>query len=185
LPPVLAVALAVGVFVASLDRGDPTTSSEPVAITAAGPRFIALDQLLDASDLVVAASAVAIDDGRAISDPSDPDAGIRTQLVRLDVIEVLAGTHNGPLLVEQEAELLDGTPVVVNGAPPLEIGATGVFFLVRGTTDEFPYTALVNEQGWVPVLAERITPHLPADPLWRAWEGRPVSELRSAVLDDV
>lgn len=174
--PVVIAAVGVGWWLLN-DDGQP----DPVEIAAAGPRFSTVAELAGASDLVVHARIVAVDGGRTITDPARPDAGIRTQLGHVEVLETLAGSVDGPLVVEQEAALLDGTPVVVNGVAPLVEGDTGVMFLVRGTTEEFPYTALLNEQAWVPVADDRLHPLDPADPLWNGWQGRPVEELSAAL----
>jgi hypothetical protein len=68
-------------------------------------------------------------------------------LFQLDVITSYRGEATGSLIVEQEAALLDGTPIVVNGLRPNRVGDTGFWFLVRGNDDEFPYVALINEQA--------------------------------------
>ena len=154
--------------------------SEPVSIEATGPRFATLDEIVAASDVIVQATVTAVDTGRSITDPADPTAGIRTQRAAVDVESVLVGDQNGPLVVEQEAELLDGTAVTVNGVEPLAVGDSGLLFLIRGDSDEFPYTALVNEQGWLPVVDGVISPTDPADTLWSPLTGKPPDALTSA-----
>lgn len=159
-------------------RGD-TENETPVSIEAVGPRFRSITELVDASDLVVHGTVTEIDDGRTITDSADPAAGITTQLAQVDVDMVLVGQHDGPLIVEQEAALLDGTPVVVNGVAPLNVGDVGYLFLIRGESDEFPYTALVNEQGWVPVVDGTLAPIDPT--VWGDLVGRPARDLDDAV----
>jgi hypothetical protein len=94
-----------------------------------------------------AASARTRRSGRAITDPANPNTGFTTALFQLDVITSYRGEATGSLIVEQEAALLDGTPIVVNGLRPNRVGDTGFWFLVRGNDDEFPYVALINEQA--------------------------------------
>jgi hypothetical protein len=179
-PPVLLVVAAVvtATLWARRDGRDP--QPETVAITAAGPHFDSAEALAAGSDVVVIATVTAVDAGRALTDPARPDAGIRTQLARLDVDRVVTGTVDGPLVVEQEATLLDGTPIAVNGLAPLVVGVSGVFFLVDGRSDEFPYRALVNEQGFVPVTNGRVAPVDDGDAIWKEWAGRPVDDLAAA-----
>lgn len=176
--PVVIVVVAVAWWLLDDEAVAPTT---PTEISADGPRFAMLGELARASDLAVHAEVVAVDDGRAITDPARLDAGIRTQLAQLDVAAALAGAVPDALVVEQEAALLDGTPITVNGVPPLVEGDAGLLFLVHGTTDEFPYTALVNEQAWVPVVEGRLRPFDPTDPVWSEWAGRPIDDLLRAL----
>ena len=190
------VALAVVVAIAAVwwlrDDGPPA----PVALDAAGPVAGNLDELVALSDVVVEAQVVSVIDGRAISDPEDPEAGIRTQLAQLEVTVVhLGGAPGGevggeadvavapgtPLIVEQESTLLDGTPVVVNGLDPLRPGDGGFFFLVEGDGDEFPYTALVGDQGWLPVVGGTVQARTTGDPVGVVWNGRDRDELAAAL----
>ncbi len=163
---------------------DDTRVPEPVDIRAAGVRFDDLDALVAGSDFVVEGVVVAVDDGRALTDPGDPDAGITTQLAQVEIRTAIVGDAPGPLVVEQEAALLDGTPIRVNGVSPLVVGDRGLMFLVRGDGGDFPYTAFVNEQGWVPIVDGRIAPVDTADPVWS--DGSDVSnDLVSDVVDAI
>ena len=74
-----------------------------------------------------------------------PESAPRLASVRVD--EVLAGDVASEILIEQEASLLDGTPIEVNGVAPLEAGQAGIYFLIAGDGEEFPYFACVNRQG--------------------------------------
>jgi len=143
-------------FAAVSLAGSGDDSVDPLAVRADGPRFETVEELIEASELIVEGTVVAVDDGRSISDPSDPDAGIRTSLARLDIVDVFKGAARDVVIVEQEAALLDGTPIVVNGLQPNEIGQSGFWFLVEGPNDEFPYVALVNEQARVLVSDEAL-----------------------------
>ena len=65
---------------------------------------------------------VDVADGRQISAPGDPAAAVRTRLLVLDVSDVLAGSVSGDVIVEEPATVGDGTPVVVDGMQPLDVG---------------------------------------------------------------
>ena len=175
---VVPVILVIAVAAAALWWWRGTTVDQPltpVSIEASGAQFTTIDEMVAASDLVVRGVIVDVDDGRSITDPANPTVGIRTQLAAVDVDTVFVGDVTGPLVVEQEATLLDGTPVRINGAVALTVGEAGYLFLVRGDSDEFPYTAIVNEQGWVPVVDGLLAPVDPGDVVWSGLRGRPVA----------
>lgn len=182
LVPAGLVVVCVG-FAVWLLRPDDTRVVEPVDIRAAGVRFDDLDALAAGSDFVVDGVVLAVDDGRALTDPSDPDAGITTQLAQVEVLGEVAGDAPGPLVVEQEAALLDGTPIRVNGVTPLAVGDRGLFFLVQGDGEDFPYTAFVNEQGWVPIVDGRVVPIDGEDPVWSGVSDGVVTEVVAAISD--
>ena len=117
LVPVIAGAVAIAMAVRSDD-------DEPAAIelTSSAADFTTADELVAGSDLVVAATVVDVAEGRQISAPGDPAAAIRTRLLVLDVSDVLAGSVSGDVIVEEPATLGDGTPVVVDGMQPLDVG---------------------------------------------------------------
>ena len=118
------------VAIVGLARGDDVP--DPVELNSDSPTFTSLDELVEASDLVVVASVADVSEGRTLTAPDDPDAGFRTRLVELDVSRALVGEPPTPLVVEEPAELLDGTPVVVDGLEPLAEGDQAVWFLVAG-----------------------------------------------------
>lgn len=171
LGPLLLVVVVAIVAVVSLWTDDGRTEPTAVELDDDAPRAATLEALIGASDLVVAGTVVDVGPGRTLTDPADPDIGITSQLAQVEVDDVLAGELAGPLVVEQEAALLDGPPVVVDGMPPLTVGEQGIMFLVRGTTDEFPYTAFVGAQGWVPVIDGAVAPLDPDDPVWAGLAG--------------
>ena len=145
LVPILAVAAyLVWVFVVDHD-GEPAR----VDVRSSGPEYATLSELAHASDRVVEGQVVALDDGRAISDPSDPSSGITTQLATIDLTRVIKGPATDVIVVEQESGLLDGTPITVNGVAPLAVGDSGWFFLVDGDGEQFPYTALTVPDAFV------------------------------------
>jgi len=173
----LPVALVVGVaavFAVSLAAADP--APDRVDVAASGPRFATMHEMAAASDRVVLVTVVAIGQGRTIADPTSPDTGIITQLATARVDDQMIGTGPRDIVVEQEATLLDATPITVNGVAPLLIGDTGIAFLVVGTSDEFPYAALVNDQAWLAVVGGRIVTDRD-DAIHRAWAGTSVGEL--------
>lgn len=92
-----------------------------VELNSSGPTFPTLDELVDASDLVVI---------------------VRSQLVELSVGAVLAGDASGDSMVLEE-EAANGQPVIVDGLRPTRLGDEGVFFLVRGDDRSVPYYARV------------------------------------------
>jgi hypothetical protein len=137
-PPVALLAVSV-----------PVVAAVPVELASDAPTFTSLAELVAASDLVVVATVTDISDGRTVTAPDDPAAGIRTRLVRLSVARTLVGQAPRPLVVEEPAALIDGTPVVVDGLEPLRIGEQAVWFLVAGDDVSLPYYAVVNSQGRV------------------------------------
>lgn len=161
-PAVVVVAVLLALVAGrsgSSDGGDgPTaagtapmgTAPVPVDVRAEGaPSATSVAELVTSSDVVVQGRVVAVERGRAIGTTSK---GIVTRLVQLRVDRVLAGDAgivgaDGSLIVEEEGWLPDGRPVRVNGVEPTREGDAGVWFLVKGRSEEFPYTAVVGEQG--------------------------------------
>lgn len=132
-------ALADGVF-----HGEPS----PVSVTSddVAP-FVTVDELVAASDAVVLAEVLDSADGRVLTDPTSPTAGVRTRLADLRVVEVLAGDTPERLVLEEVATLLDGSPVAVDGAVPVTVGDRGVFFLVAGRSEAAPHWSVLGAQG--------------------------------------
>ena len=143
----LAVAALFTVWRAS-DADEPAPpAAQPTEVSSDAPRFDTVEEMVAASDAVVLAEVVSEADGRTITDPADPDEGVRTRLLELEVVEVLSGAVPRPLVLEEEATLLDGTPVEVDGVAPAAPGDRGVFFLVAGGSETDPHHALVGPQG--------------------------------------
>lgn len=149
LPSMLVTGALVVAAALALTSGSEPRSLETVSVSASSPTFASADEMAEASDLVVEATVIAVEPGRPITDPSDPDAGIITHLLELDVSFVLAGPPTGSVVVEQESTLLDGTPIVVNGVEPFEQGDSGIWFLVADPSGNVPYFAVINDQGFV------------------------------------
>ena len=151
----LPVIAAVAVALTSI-RGDDDPA--PVELSSDGPAFESLDELVAASDAVVVATVAGVSPGRVLTAPGESDSGIQTRLVELTVERTLAGQPPTPLVVEEPAELLDGTPVVVDGMALLDGGDRAVWFLVAGGTDELPYHAAINAQGRYEVVGDTLLP---------------------------
>lgn len=149
----LVVAAAVAGF-AMLRDDDP----DPVEIDSSAARFGTLDALVAASDVIAVATVTGVDDGRTISAPDDPDAGIHTRLVRLDVGETLAGEPRAEVVIEEAASFADGSPIVLDGMTRLHDGDTAIWFLVAGGSDAMPYFAAVNGQARFVAVGETLEP---------------------------
>jgi hypothetical protein len=145
LVPLVAAATVAGTGLAS---GDDEPA--PVRLESDAPTFATLDDLVAASDLVVVATVVDVSAGRTVTAPDEPEAGIRTRLYELTVTRTLHGEAPRPLVVEEPAELLDGTPVVVDGMESLHEGDQAVWYLVAGDGPAQPYYAVINSQGRQP-----------------------------------
>lgn len=180
--PGAVVLAAVSYFVIAtvLSGGSsPTADVDPVDVRADGPHFVEAGDLAAASDVVVEAVVVDVERGRTITDPERPDVGIATQIAHLEDLD-----SGARITVEQERSLLDGTPITVNGLPALEVGDHGVAFLIRGGSDEFPYSALVNEQAWLTVVDDAIDAGPSAAEIGNAWCGRRPDDLLAVVRSD-
>jgi hypothetical protein len=146
LVPAGLVAAAGLVAIATLARsGD----EPPRQLNSDAPRYTTLDELVAASDLVVEATVAHVAAGRTVTAADDPGAGIRTRLYELTVTRILHGDAARLLVVEEPAELLDDTPVIVDGMEPLREGERAVWYLVAGEGSSQPYYAVVNAQGRV------------------------------------
>jgi hypothetical protein len=173
--PVIAGVVAVVVAVRS-DDGEQTA----IDIDSSAADHTTLDDLVAASDLVVVATVADVTDGRQISAPADPDAAILTRLLVLDVSDVLAGAASSDVLVEEPATLADGTPVVVDGVEPIDVGDEAMWFLVGGDAETMPYFAVVNRQGRYTVIGDTLEP-ASDDPLSRSLAGLGLDELSDRV----
>lgn len=179
LPVVIA---AVFGFAPVLAEGGGDVRPRPVALVSDAPSFSSVGELVAASDQVVLAEIVGEAPGRTLSTPGDPDAGVRTRLLELRVVAVLVGQERETIVLEEEAALLDGTPVVVDGVRPAEVGERGVFFLVAGGSEAAPHHALVGPQGRFLVVGDALE-SAGDDPLSRSIADAGGPALRDAVLD--
>ncbi len=139
------VAVAVGLGVAGARRPEPERPT-PVALRSEGPTFRSLDELVDASAVVVLGRVASVSEGRTFAAPRG--GAVRSRVLRLDVGAVLAGPDPGATLaVEEVAELADGTPVTLDGLPPAREGDQGFWFLAASADRSVPYLAAVGPQG--------------------------------------
>jgi len=139
-----ALPIAAAAVVFALRWSDSTPESVDVAARA--PRYSTVEELVAASDLIVLGRIERVAEGRVFTDPADPEAGIRTQLAQLAVEEVLRGPSVRSVVLEEEASLLDGTPITVDGASPSTAGQRGIYFLIADRNGTANY-ALIGPQG--------------------------------------
>jgi len=150
---IVLVAGALGVLQLGRDDGP-----EPQAVESSAETFGARDDLVAASDLIVVATVLEVADGRTITSPNDPDAGIRTRLVELDVTDVVHGDAPDRLVIEEADAFADGTPMVLDGMTELNAGDAAVWFLVAGGSDSMPYYAAVNSQARFQIIGDTLDP---------------------------
>jgi hypothetical protein len=180
---VVALALVVGAgaagFAVAYDSPDPLDSRARVAVTSdARHRFSDLGQLVAASDLILAGRVVSSESGRVFGSPgaAAKSSAIRSHVLTLQVDGVLAGrgapaVSSAVVLVEEEASLTDGSPIVVDGMRATRVGDRGVWFLVASNDAEFPGYTIVNSQGrYVETPTGRLRGGDPSDPLVRSLE---------------
>lgn len=143
--PVALIALSAGLGLALVRRPD-ATEPPAVPLRSDGLTYRTLEELVDASAVVVLARVASISQGRSVAAPSG--AGVRTRVLGLRVGAVLAGPDPGATLaVEEVAELADGTPVIVDGLAAATEGDQGFWFLAGSTDRSVPYLAAVGPQG--------------------------------------
>jgi hypothetical protein len=157
--------VAIALVALQLQQDEQVPVPAPVDVEASGPRFTSLDDLAEASDLVVVGTIAAAGEGRVITDPADPEAGIRTVLLDVDVEQVITGRPPDRLVIEHEAALLDGTPITVGGVGPPPPGERGLYFLVAGGSDALPYHAFVGTQGRYSLADRGLAPVDGEDPV--------------------
>jgi hypothetical protein len=155
----------------SSDDGE-AGSRDPVAVTSdTRHRFTTLAGLAASSDLAIAGRVVAVERGRTFGAVDDAgrasDRAVQSQVVAIEVEDGVA-QDDAPatpesgtvVLVEEEAALVDGTPIIVDGARPARVGDAGIWFLAASTDPEFPGFTTVNSQGRYLLTGDR-TPDAP------------------------
>jgi len=187
---VLAVALVSAGGGSADDPAAPETTSTtasapaPVEIASGAPAHTTLDELLDASDLVVRARVTSTERGRVFVEPGD-EAAIESRLVALEVTETLRGAEPPPeILVEEEGWLAaSGAPLVVDGLVPSAEGDDAVWFLVDPSADPQEPTPFVttNAQGRYLVVDGRLLGPGGDDALVTRIEALTPAELEEAV----
>ena len=157
----LAIALVVGLVVTRDEASapGPATMPAPIEVEAASIYdFTSLAEMVAASDVIVVGTVVATEPGRLVGDPAS--GGVISRLVTIDVDEVIGGDANGgdanggdangseaTIVIEEEATLPDGTPLIVNGVSPSAVGDHGIWFLDRIEDAELPVFLVINSQG--------------------------------------
>jgi hypothetical protein len=125
--------------------GDGPATSQPVRLSSSGAAFTTLDELIDASDVVVIGRAVSVAPGRLFA--AGDSAGFVSQISMIEVGAVLAGPDPGATIaLEEEATMPDGRSVIVDGLRPTHVGDQGIFFLIRGDP-ELRYFASAGTVG--------------------------------------
>ncbi|MCU1368858.1 MAG: hypothetical protein JWO77_52 [Ilumatobacteraceae bacterium] len=190
--PVLAVLVAVVAGAVTLAgsgedagsrRSAPATpptevAADAVEVTSDAPAYTSLQELVDASDLVVRGRITAAERGRWFGEPG---AGrIQSRLLTLDVDEILSGSPEGEvasLLVEEGGWTEDGRPLVIDGAVPSQEGDEGIWFLTATGDETTGAWIVVNAQGRYRVGEDGLEGAKGGDPL--------VADLTSGSLDDL
>lgn len=143
----LLLALPLVVAAAILWIRWPDAGPDPIDITASGPVYESVDELVAASDLIITGQITSSAPGRVITDPSDPTAGIRTTVFTIEVGETLRGDPTTAVTIEYETALLDRTPITINGVTAPANNERGLYFLISGSGQDFPHYAIANHQG--------------------------------------
>ena len=132
---------------------EPTdTTPAAVAVEATSSyAFTTVDQMIDNSDLIVRGRVVATERGPLVG---EADASVVARVVTLQVEDVLGGrlaasttTDRGTILVEEEGWLPDGSPLIVNGVAPSQVGDDGIWFLQVSPDPDLPSFLVINSQG--------------------------------------
>jgi hypothetical protein len=159
----------------------PTTAvaTDAVEVTSDAPAYASLQELVDASDLIVRGRITAAERGRWFGEPGE--GRIESRLLTLDVEDVLRGSPKGEvssLLVEEEGWTEDGRPLVIDGAVPSQKGDEGIWFLTDTGDETTGSWIVVNAQGRYLVGSDgRLEGAKGADPL--------VEDLTSGSLDEL
>jgi hypothetical protein len=167
---VLGVGLLVGVAALLVggdgEAGVATTTTEPEPYemeSSAAHRWVTLDELVEASAVVVRGQVVHTTRGELLgAEGTDPAAaGVVVREVTIQVDEVLHRSDGAPLLgpgerivVAEEGWLSTGEPLVVDGLAPSAPGDDAVWFLDAlpagedaDPTSEGPTYVVVGSQG--------------------------------------
>ena len=177
---VLAAALAVGLAVTDDEAAAPESTS-PAAIEVDADSiydFGTLGEMVAASDAIVVGTVVATEPGRLVGDPAA--GGVISRLVTIEVDEALRGEIGATVVVEEEGTLPDGTPLIVNGVAPSEVGDHGIWFLDRLDDAELAVYLTINSQGRFLSLVDTDEEVLGGDrddPLVQQLERRSLAEL--------
>ncbi len=142
--------LVIGLLAATLlwrQQSTPETAAKAVDIPGTQQSFDTLPELLDNTTIAVSGTVDRVEVGQTYTDPNKPDAGFISQFANVRVDATLYGPSSSDVIVEQEATLLDGTPITIDGTSPLVEGERVVLFLVQGTTSQNRHFGIVGTQG--------------------------------------
>ena len=161
----------VGALVLTRDDERPTTAPtttaepQPVAVTSDAPRVATLAELVASADVVLRGEVTSTERGRLFGEPGA--GAVESRLVTLRVAEVLAGAAppETSIVVEEEGWLEDGTPIVVDGAAPSQVGDDAIWFLDAVGTDDLPVYVAVSAQGRYLVADDDLVGATGDDPL--------------------
>jgi hypothetical protein len=188
------LALAVlGVAVIWWQTARDATSTAASASAAIEPRAVFVDaesiyqfdtlaEMAEVSDLVVEGRVVDVTRGRTIGQPGD--SAITSRIVTISVDATFPETTDAPatVLVEEEGWLSDGSPLVVNGVSPSEIGDSGIWFLDELGDPELPAYLVINSQGRFLHTGDEVSGGDQRDPLVQTLQTLGYLELRQAVV---
>jgi hypothetical protein len=146
IPIVAAVAIAAAVGAYFLMRDDDAGRRQPLAVAATSIYdFATLGELVAASDAIVVATVVAVDEGRLVGEPEEGAVISRVASLRVDT--ALVGDVADIVVIEEEGWLPDGTPLIVNDVTPTAVGDEGVWFLDSIDDSELAGYLVINSQG--------------------------------------
>lgn len=191
--PALAVVLAAVLAAVLLTTGSSspteeepaatttTTEPAPVAVESDAPAYATLADLVAASSLVARVTVTSVERGRVFGDPEE-DGAIESRLVGVALVETLHGeAPPDEFLVEEEGWLLDGSPLVVDGLGPSEVGDEVIWFLVDPTdTEPSPFVG-TNAQGRYSVVGDTLVGADGDDPLVTRIEQLTPDQLAAAI----
>lgn len=150
----LAIALVIGLVVTSDKATAPSGSTEmtvaAVAVEATSIyQFATLAEMVEASDVIAVGTVIATEPGRLVGDPAN--GGVISRIITIEVDQSLRGDASigagSTIVIEEEATLADGTPLVVNGVPGSEVDDRGIWFLDQLDDAELPVYLVINSQG--------------------------------------
>lgn len=153
----------------------------PSVVAALTVAPMSLGQMTSAAETVVRARCI---DRTA----TKTDDGAIESVVRFEVLEVAKGSPSDTVEVREPGGEVDGTEMVVPGAPRSSAGDEAVLFLERGPKGDYRVVGMAL--GYLPVVTAspgpsrvRVSPHLSADVGGEPGKGglRPVRDVMTRV----
>ena len=192
-PLVAIAAVVIGVATWTWSRGPDADDPPPFLRVRATSvyDFSSLEEMSEASDLVVEAEVIAVERGRLVGEPDE--GGVISRIVTLDVDRVISGVISGDpaagastVIVEEEGWLPDGTPLIVDDVEPSAVGDHGVWFLDAlddADRADLPAYLVINSQGRLLERDDRVVGGDQTDPLVLAIQRGSFDELIRALED--